>query len=77
METSKKIKVGVVLGGNLGQVRPNVVKKVKKWALSIGFFFIFTCGIPYKAKSSGSTNIWVEIEGNTARNAMFEQSFIN
>ena len=26
------------MGQNLGQIRPNVVKKVKKWALSIVFF---------------------------------------
>ena len=42
METSKKkIKMGVVLGQNLGQIKPNVVKKVKKWALSIGVFFSY------------------------------------
>ena len=37
---AKKIKVGVVLGKNLGQIRSNVVKKVKKQALSIRFFHI-------------------------------------
>ena len=36
---AKKFKVGVALGQNLGQ-RPNVVKKIKKWALSIAFFHI-------------------------------------
>ena len=42
METSKKkIKVGVVLGQNLGQIRSNVVKKVKKQALSLGFFIFY------------------------------------
>ena len=30
----------VVLGQNLGQIRSDVVKKVKKQALSIGFFHI-------------------------------------
>ena len=30
----------MVLGQNLGQIRPNVVKKVKKCALSIAFFHI-------------------------------------
>ena len=30
----------MVLGQNLGQIRPNVVKKVKKQALSISFFHI-------------------------------------
>ena len=32
--------MGMVLGQNLGQIRPNVVKKVKKQALSIGFVHI-------------------------------------
>ena len=54
---AKKIKVGVALGQNLGQIRPNVVKKVKKWLLSIAFFSYFTLGIPFKAKNSGFTNI--------------------
>ena len=36
----KKIKVVVVLGQNLGQIRSNVVKKTKKWALSLVFFHI-------------------------------------
>ena len=31
MESSKKNKVGVVLGENLDQIRSNVVKKVKSW----------------------------------------------
>ena len=34
----QKIKVGVVLGQNLGQIRSSVVKKVKKQAISFGFF---------------------------------------
>ena len=37
---AKKIKKGVVLGQNFGQIRPNVVKKVKKQALSKDFFNI-------------------------------------
>ena len=36
----KKVKSGVVLGQNLGQVMSNVVKKVKKQAISLGFFHI-------------------------------------
>ena len=36
----KKIKMGVVLEQNLGQIRSNVMKKVKKQALSLGFFHI-------------------------------------
>ena len=39
-QQKKKIKVGVVLGQNLGQNRPNVVKEVKKQSLSIGFLHI-------------------------------------
>ena len=40
----KKIKVGVVLGQNLGQIGSNVMKKVKKWTLSIVFLFIVYVG---------------------------------
>ena len=32
--------MGLVLGQNLGQIRSNVVKKVKKQAISLGFFHI-------------------------------------
>ena len=32
--------MGVALGQNLGQIRLNIVKKLKKQALSIGFFYI-------------------------------------
>ena len=37
---AKKIKLGVVLGQNLGQIMSNVVKKVEKQAISLGFFHI-------------------------------------
>ena len=37
----KKIKLGVVLGQNLGQIMCNVVKKVKKQVISLGFFHIW------------------------------------
>ena len=37
---AKKIKLGVVLGQNLGQIMSNVVKKVKKQVISLGFFHI-------------------------------------
>ena len=53
---TKKIKVGVVLGQNVGQIRPNVVKKVKKQALSTGFFHILHGEYLFKANSSGCTN---------------------
>ena len=36
----KQIKLGVVLGKNLGQIMSNVVKKVKKQAISLGLFHI-------------------------------------
>ena len=35
-----KIKSGVVLGQNFGQIKSNVVKKVKKQAISLAFFHI-------------------------------------
>ena len=59
----KKIKGGVVLGKNLGQIRSNVVKKVKKRALSTVFLIHFTLGIPFNAKRSGCTNTSVKISG--------------
>ena len=37
---AKKIKLGVVLGQDLGQITSNVVKKVKKQVISLGFFHI-------------------------------------
>ena len=49
MEISKNIKVNVVLGQNFGQVRSNVVKKIKKHALSIGFSY-FMWEITFKGK---------------------------
>ena len=55
-----KKSVGVILGQNLGQIRSNVVKKVKKQALSLGVFSYFTWRIiPFCWKST-----WVEIYGN-------------
>ena len=36
----KKIKVGVALGQNLGQIRSNVVKKNKEMGIIISFFHI-------------------------------------
>ena len=39
---AKKIKLGVVLRQNLGQIKSNVVKKIKKQALSMIFFSCFT-----------------------------------
>ena len=53
----QKKKVGVVLGLNLDQIRSNVVKKVRKVALSIGLFSYFAWGIPFKTKNRECTNI--------------------
>ena len=49
--------MGVVLGQNLGQIRPNVVEKVKKQALSISFFHILHGEYPLKEKSRGRKRI--------------------
>ena len=57
-----KLRLGVVLGQNLGQIRSNVVKKVKKQALP--WFFHFTWAIPFKAKSSSCKTTWVKFSGN-------------
>ena len=48
----KKIKLGVVLGQNLSQIMSNVVKKVKKQAISLGFFLMLLGDIPFKARST-------------------------
>ena len=37
---AKKIKLGVVLGQNFGKIISSIVKKVKKQAISLGFFHI-------------------------------------
>ena len=46
----KSIKVGVVLGQTLGEIRSEVVKKAKKLELSIGFFHILHGGYFLKHK---------------------------
>ena len=56
-EPAKKTRVGVVLGQNLGQIRSNVVKKVKETGITITSFPYFTWGIPFKAKSSGQNHL--------------------
>ena len=50
--------MGVVLGQNLGQIRPNIVKKNKEMGIINSFFSII----------SGCTSEWA----NIARNATFE-----
>ena len=49
---AKKIKSGVVLWQNLGQIMSNIVKKVKKQATSLVFLY-FTWGLTFEARSSG------------------------
>ena len=49
---AKKDQSGCGIGQNLCQIRSNVVEKVKKQALSLGFSY-FTRGIPFKEKGSG------------------------
>ena len=39
---ARKIKLGVVFGQNLGQTMSDVVKKVKKQVISLGFSSYFT-----------------------------------
>ena len=53
---AKKIKMGVVLDKNLGQIRSNVVKKSKEIGIINRFFSYFAQGMHFKAKSSGCTN---------------------
>ena len=40
----KKPRLGVVLRQNLGQIMSNVVKKVKKQAILLGFFMFYWMG---------------------------------
>ena len=56
--------MGVVLGQNLGQIRFNVVKKVKKLALSLGFFHILIGEYLLKQKSSDCKTTLVDIHSN-------------
>ena len=42
--------MGLVLGQNLGQIRSNNGKKVKKQAISLGFFHILLGEYPLKQK---------------------------
>ena len=64
--------MGVVLGQNLGQIRPNVLKKVKKQALSISFFDILHGEYPFKAKSSFVKILEWKFKAYIAGNVTFE-----
>ena len=62
----------MVLGQNLDQIRPNVVKKVKKRALSIGFFHILHGEYLLKQKVVVVQTPEWKCKANIARNATFE-----
>ena len=63
----------MILGQNLGQIRSNVVKKVKKQALSLVFISYFTWEIPFQAKKVvvGKSPEW-KFMAIIARNAKFK-----
>ena len=61
----------MVLGQNLGQIRSNVVKKVKKQALSI-FFHILHGGYLLKQKEVVVQTPEWKSKANIARKATFE-----
>ena len=63
----------MVLGQNLSQIKPNVVKKVNEQALPIGFFFHILHG-EYLFKQKivvAQTSEW-KFKPNIARNATFQ-----
>ena len=62
----------MVLGQNLGQIRPNVVKKVKKQALSISFFHILHGEYLLKQKVVVVQIIEWKFNANIARNSTLE-----
>ena len=62
----------MVLGQNLGQIRPNVVKKVKKQALSISFFHILHGEYLLKQKVVVVQILEWKFKANRARNVTFQ-----
>ena len=68
----KKIKVGVVLGQNLGQIGSNVMKKVKKWTFINSFSFHSLCGgcLLKQKVVVVQTPEW-KFKANVAKNAKF------
>ena len=68
----QKPKLGVVFGQNLGQIRPNVVRKVKKLVLSIKFFSCFAWEYLLKQKVVVVQTTEWKFKANIARNATFE-----
>ena len=69
----QKNQSGCGLGTKFGQIKLNVVKKVKKWVPIISRFFLyFTWGIPFKAKVVVVHKPQSKFKANIARNAKFE-----
>ena len=62
----------MVLGQNLGQIRPNVVKKVKKQVLLISFFHILHGEYLLKQKVVVIQIVGWKFKANIVRNATFE-----
>ena len=69
---AKKIKVDVVLGQTLGQIRTNVLKKVKKQAISLGFFHILPGEYLLKQKVVVVKSPECKVLAIMARNAKFK-----
>ena len=64
----------MVLRQTLGQIRPNIVKKVKKQAISLGFFHVLLGDYLLKQEAVVAKPPLVEIYGNygsIARNVKF------
>ena len=64
--------MGLVLGQNLGQIRSNVVKKVKKQAISLGFFHILLGEYLLKQKVEVVKSPEWKFMAIIARNAKFK-----
>ena len=62
----------MVLGQDLGQIRSNVVKKVRKLASSIGFFYILHVEKLLKHKVVVVQTPEWKFKANIARNVAFE-----
>ena len=72
-QQKKKIKLGVVFGENLSQIRFNVVKKkVKKQAISLGFFHILLVEYVLKQKAMVVKPPEWKVMTITARNIKFK-----
>ena len=73
MKPAKRNKVSLVLVQNLGQIRSNVVKKVKKLALSIGFSHILHGEYILKHRVVVAQTPEWKFEANIAKNTIFEE----